>query len=256
MMGWKYAGSAGCGVVVGALLVLVVGFTDGNTPVAREGTRSKLFGDVVTLIEPIDDRHSVRGMLLSKANGSLPFIALYENADGKVDRLALVNGQHGALALCELSDTRITSVIVYGNPTEKVTTSPIFMFDAAEKPGFWTKVRYGPSAMVTEKGKAIVYRPRGEIQEDLDFDGQFDGKKLYDANFRILSESILVDGSWLEIFKMDKDGHTLKEGAYGVDAWKAYVIQGDRTTHYRFESGIGWKVDTSISDGTNPGNSK
>ncbi len=91
----------------------------------------------------------------------------------------------------------------------------------------------------------------GEAYEDLDFDGQFDAKRVYNAKSEIIAQAIYLDGTWKEILRINDDGLFLKIGKYYADDGTAFSTEGEQRTHYVFKSGAGWKVERTdrASDG-------
>ena len=89
--------------------------------------------------------------------------------------------------------------------------------------GFEHSFTYGPYNLPSEKIYAgdIGYR-------DLDFDGQFDVKDVFNDDGTIQRASILIDGVWVELFEFNEASST------------ATVRQKEKMLGYIFRQNIGW----------------
>ena len=113
-------------------------------------------------------------------------------------------------------------------------------------PGIWKKAFYMPNCKkIIKNGELISYAPNGELYEDIEFDGQFDAKCIMNEKNEILSESIYIDGKWLEVNNSGSNGQKRKIGYYDIASMEAFTLEGNEKVYFDFEFGKGWKKRSS-----------
>lgn len=203
-----------------------------------EVAKSFAFGNATIAVGDIEHPEARRAMVISR-NG-IPFLMLYENHTGEIDKFAVVNQEHGVIALAELQANGISVFGVHGNPVDGHSSTPVLLMTASDSPGIWDGVTY---AATKPRGNQDYYPMSGEVYDDIDFDGQFDAKRIYNESSEIISMSIYVEGTWKEICRVNESGLFLKVGKYYPKQREAFSTEVEARTHYRFYPGAGWKVD-------------
>jgi hypothetical protein len=198
----------------------------------------RAFGDLdVELMDP--ESPETRKVMLILRKGA-PFLLISENQSGEIDGFEVLNGKHGEIARGTVDSNGISLFGVFGNSLNGQERTPLLVFGASKTPGQWRDVTYG--ARKPPKGKDY-YPLVGETYEDLDFDGQFDAKRVYNSKSEMVAQAIYLDGLWKEILRVNDDGVFLKIGKYYSDSGTAFFVEGEQRTHYRFVSGVGWAVE-------------
>jgi hypothetical protein len=225
-------------VCILSVSAFLAGASDHRADRFEDGTQKAItFGDVAVNTAALDHPDARRVMSISR-NG-IPFLMLYENHSGETDRFAIVNGRHGVLALGELAVEGIAAFAVHGNSIEGRPETPVLLLEASQAPGQWDTVTYA----ATKPRQGTDYYPmRGETYDDIDFDGQFDAKRVYNKKHEIVSMSIYLDGACKEICRVNDAGLFLKVGKYYPKQCDAFYTEGELRTHYRFQRGVGWKI--------------
>ncbi len=228
------------GFAAGVVLMLVSGTIKEGAEARKEILQRNTFGDLRIFTEPFTGRSDTKEvMVISK--GDVPVVFLYNNDSNEVDRLAITSGKHGIMALTRLTKSGISEFVLLGNEVHDGLRMPVFTMDVSDKPGVWDKVRYTPTvAGVYDKGKLVSYRVVGEVYHDIDFDGQFDAKSIYDEKSVVCSESIFVDEQWLELGYREPDGRWKREGLFEADKLRAYTVEGKEKVYFDFVWGKGW----------------
>jgi hypothetical protein len=245
---WKYragwnAGFAVAGFVAGIGLMLALGFAKDPNESEKEILPKNTFSDLRITVMPLKQKDINAAMTIYK--GDTPIIIIYRNDSNEVDRFGIANGRHGILALGGLAKSGISKFGVYGNEVHGGRRTPVLTMVASDKPGVWYKVRYAPTFIpVYDGGKLTRYRTVGELYTDLDFDGQFDAKEIWNDKSVIVSESILIKGEWRELGRMDSNGRFSKRaGAYDPNDLSAFTedVDGGNKTYFDFVPGKGWR---------------
>ena len=86
------------------------------------------------------------------------------------------------------------------------------------------------------------YRAVGEVYHDLDFDGQFDAKEIWDDKSVVISQSIFIKGEWRELGRLDGSGQFNKRaGGFDPENLRhTQEIDGGKKTYFDFVAGKGW----------------
>jgi hypothetical protein len=207
----------------------------------EETTQIGAFADIK--IEAIDvNEPTARRVIYLSKNGTT-VLELYENPSGAVNRFAVVNGRHGNVGLGELDDAGVSHFSVFGNRLRGQERTAVLFLDASNKtPGQWEPVWYAPTTRREREGKTY-YNITGEVYDDLDFNGQFDAKRVYNSERQLVGMSLYVYSQWQEILRVNADGLFLQVGKYYRDKGTAFSSQGEQRTHYRFEPGVGWQIE-------------
>jgi len=226
------------GLVTGFVLTLVLGFADSPTGAHRE-TPQSTYGDLRIITVPLDRDDARDSMVIYK--GDVPIIHLFRTDSNEVNLFGINNSVHGKLALGCLTKAGISEFTLFGNKVREGMQMPVFTMNASDKPGVWNKVRYTPTvAGIYDKGKLVSYRVVGEVYHDIDFDGQFDAKSIYDEKLVVCSESIFIDGQWLELGYREPNGRWKREGFFEADKSRAYTMDGAKKVYFDFVWGKGW----------------
>jgi len=77
------------------------------------------------------------------------------------------------------------------NLVKNTTNEPIFSMEPLKTAGKWGKATYS-------RGKGTGH-PVGDVFMDLDFDGRFDFKMIFDDKGKVVSRSIYLDEAWQEV---------------------------------------------------------
>jgi hypothetical protein len=237
------AGFAVIGFFAGIVLILALGSAKNRREDKKEALPKNTFGDLRITTELPARNDSKKAMTIYK--GDTPIILIFTNDSNEVDRFAITNGTRGLLALGRLGESRISQFAVYGNEVHGGRRMPVLTMVPSDKPGVWHKVRYAPASRpVYDEGKLTSYRAVGELYEDLDFDGQFDAKQIWDDQSVVVSESIFVNGQWKELGRVDsKERPNQRVGAYDPNSLSAYTrdVGGGKQTDFDFVWGKGWQ---------------
>ncbi len=236
----RSAGLVLAGFTVGLALMLLFGCARNGGEARKEILHRNTFGDLQITAEPFTGRSDAKDvMLISK--GDVPILILYNSDSNEVDRFAVANGTDDIVALGRLTKSGISEFVLYGNEVHEGLRMPVFTMDASDKPGVWDEVRYTATAhAVYDQGKCVSYRVVGEVYYDIDFDGQFDAKDIRDKESEVFSESIFIDGQWLELVHREPDGQWRRKGLFEADKSRAYTIEGDDKVYFDFVWGRGW----------------
>jgi hypothetical protein len=181
---------------------------------------------------------------LAIAQGEYPLVYLIIDESGKLTGVALADGEKGHSVMMRLNqDGRIRDIGVFGNKVHDGVRMPVFTFDASDTPGVWHKTMYMPAVKaVKEGGKVVNYKAIGELYEDIDFDGSFDAKRLYDEESEIIAYWIYIGGQWLELGRrVSGDAPWDKLGYYDSAERTAVQAINNKKYNYHFEIGKGWK---------------
>jgi hypothetical protein len=238
----RKAGFALTGFVAGITLMLALGAAKDRDKNEKEILPKNTFGDLRIVTEPVQRSDTKAVMTVYK--GDTPIVLIFMNDANEVDRFGVVNGKHGMLALGRLGKSSISEFAVYGNDVHDGGRTPALSMVASDKPGVWHKVRYAPRVPVFAAGTLISFRSVGEEYDDLDFDGQFDLKSIYDDKSAIISQSILLKGEWRELGRLDSNGRFIKRrGCFDLNDHSAYSDDLDtgKTTYFDFVWGKGWQ---------------
>jgi hypothetical protein len=232
-----------CSFLLGAMLVFTLAFDDKEDEMDSGQLKGGVYGDIrVDIIDDLDipdHPEFVEALMISKDN--YPFIFLCKDSSGKIHSFMITDGEN-KLALCLFDEGKISEFGIYGNEVHDNKRMPVFAFNASDKPGVWHKVKYIPTVKaIVENGKVKSYATTGELYEDIDFDGQFDAKRIFNKESKIVYGYIFVDGKWLKIDNRDSGEKLQKVGYYSVDRLEAVTFDGREKVYYDFEFGKGWK---------------
>lgn len=252
----KNVGFAVTGLAAGVVLSLTLGSVESRSRAYKELVQTGRFGDLRIVTTALDGNEAKESMIILK--GDIPIIHFYRNDSNQVDRFALTNGAHGTVALARLIASGISEFVLHGNEVHDGLRMPVFTMDASDEPGVWHKVMYTPSVVgVYDKDKLVSYRVVGEVYYDIDFDGQFDTKSVYDRESNVVSESIFIEGKWVELAHRDADGQRRRLGRCETEDLRAYTIEGEKKVYFDFVWGKGWHERSQAKtrdgkDGTKP----
>lgn len=235
------------GFILGISLMLVMGVDEAITNHKKTVSDNEktilepgVFGDIRISISKIEDVEAKDVLTVFK--GEYPFFLVYKNPNGEVFGFALADGNEGILALSNFNKGRIADFVVYGNKVHDNKRMPVFFLEASETHGVWHKVRYSSTSRAIRDGdKVMTYKIIGEVYIDIDFDGEFDARQLWDKDSKIVSESIFVNGRWLELSKRTSNGDFTKLGHIEIEKSEAFTVKDNKKVYYDFEFGKGWK---------------
>ncbi|MCK5473529.1 MAG: hypothetical protein KAI59_05805 [Planctomycetes bacterium] len=160
----------GIGIVATFLFGMIACYLDPDTIVVGE---PQTFGDIKIWAQKpsIVDGNKVpsglyqgshRKIWMTKDN--IPFLMISQNEAAKTAGLLLLKNEH----------------------------QPILCLDALEYPGQWGQAIYS-------SGGEEIDKPVGDVLVDIDFDGHFDFKLVFDYDGKNISRSIFIDKAWQEI---------------------------------------------------------
>jgi len=236
----KNAGFALTGFVAGITLMLALGFAKDPNEGEKEILPKNAFGDLRIVTVPLDRSDTKDAMLIYK--GDVPIIHIYRNDANEVHRFALSNGEKNVLAFGNLVKSGISEFVVYGNEVHSGRRTPVLYLKSSDKPGVWRPTTYIPSVVPVydEKGTLVRWRMIGEAYFDLDFDGQFDAKLIWNDKSVVVSGSIFIKGQWREIGTLDGKERI---GAFDPETLSADTRErgSKKTTYFDFVWGKGWQ---------------
>jgi hypothetical protein len=205
----------------------------------EERTQIGTFGDIKIETADLNEPDKRRVMVLSKNQS--PFLLIFENPSGLVEEFGVMNGRYGNVAHAQMNSQGISGFGVFGNSVNgRERMGVLFMKASTKTPGRWQSVKYAPT---TEPGKEGYYRVTGEVYDDIDFNGPFDAKRVYNSESELVSMSLHLYGQWQEILRINADSLFLKVGKCYPDKGTAFSTQGEQRTHYRFQPGAGWQIE-------------
>ena len=160
----------GIGIVATFLFGMIACYLDPDTIVVGE---PQTFGDIKIWAQKpsIVDGNKVpsglyqgshRKIWMTKDN--IPFLMISQNEAAKTAGLLLLKNEH----------------------------QPILCLDALEYPGQWGQAIYS-------SGGEEIDKPVGDVLVDIDFDGHFDFKLVFDYDGKNISRSIFIDKAWHEV---------------------------------------------------------
>jgi hypothetical protein len=197
-------------VVVGGVTIRLMDIDEPNTPEAKSA--------------------------LGVIQGEVPFLFIYLNGDGEV--ISYAGGAPGHKAVHALVGREgLASLMVYGSGG-----TPVIFADPSEEGPGWNSIRYVETTRESgEDGRLVRYRPVGEMYVDLDGDGQFDFKDVYDDQSARLSQWILIRSNWecLGVFDPPRDWR--EPGYCSTSERTAIQVRDGKERQLRFEPGLGWR---------------
>jgi hypothetical protein len=194
------------------------------------------FNDVNVLEKPIKFDQALN---ISKGNSD--FIQLFKDPSGKVFSF-LIRDSGDIFVMSHFDKDRISDFSVYGNKVHDNKRMPVFYIKASEKKSIWQSAMYTPSfKKIIKNGMHISYSLNGESYEDIDFNGQFDVKQIWNEKGEIISDSIFLEGKWIELGNTYSDEKLRKKGYYSFTKSEAKTLSGKDVIYYDFEYGKGWK---------------
>ena len=236
----KNAGVAVAGFVAGITLMLALGFAKDPNKGEKEILPKNVFGDVQIVTVPLDRSYAKDAMVICK--GDVAIFTLLRNDANEVDRFGLTHGENNVLAFGNLAKSGISEFVVYGNKVHDSPRAPVLFVKSSDKPGVWRPAMYAPTvaAVYDEKGTLVRWRVIGEAYFDLDFDGQFDAKLIWNDKSVVVSGSIFIKGQWRELGTTDGRERI---GAFDPETQTADTRErgSKKTTHFDFVWGKGWQ---------------
>jgi hypothetical protein len=175
------------GVLLSAIVLILLGtYCNYMDPYTIMRGHPKIFGDLkIRTVEENDDKEINCYLVMLKDDKQ--FFYAQKNKENKVTDVAIV-GANNSIRLS---------------------------IKSSEETGGWKTAIYGCTKGYT----------KGEQYVDIDFDGQFDAKNIFDNQGELLSKWIYSDGIWQKVDYLD-DG-------------KAILGQ----TRYVFDANSGWRED-------------
>ena len=238
-----------CSFLLGAMLVFLFAFKQGQVIEEYNSKSNKIIrlGDVSILVADSNIPDAYKDtieevFIFSKDN--YPFFSLLKDFSGKIKYFSIADGRNHQLVMANFEDGRISKFALYGNEVHDNRRMPILTFSASEKKGVWDNVQYFPTVnAVYENGNISYYAIKGEMYYDIDFDGQFDVKSIFNEEDEmvIISQSIYIDEKWFEVNNSGSNGQTRIIGYYDAKKMEAATIFDNKKMYFDFEFGKGWK---------------
>ncbi|MCP4256385.1 MAG: hypothetical protein GY774_02530 [Planctomycetes bacterium] len=233
--------------LMGAMLALTIASKENKDIIDlaqirdNEVTYADLNIDIVSDFNHPDHPDIIEALCIRK--NDYPFIFMGKDSSNKIVSWGITDGKEGLIALSQFDKDRISQFSIYGNQVHDENRMPVFSFKASDKPGVWQKVQYMPlSKTIVENGKLSHYEPIGELYNDLDFDGQFDAKRVLNEESEIVFFYIFINGKWLLLDNKGLKEKRTKIGYYNPDKLEAVTFDGKYKINYEFEIGKGWKM--------------
>jgi hypothetical protein len=156
------------GIVISFIVLIIAFIADTHAGKTVPLSTPRFFGDIKIWVEKApanqEENYDVSEvMYLAKAGK--PFLMVDMNKDGKVVSLSLLEGE-----------------------------AMRFTIKASDKPGKWENGIYGGGGYGYTTGEGYV---------DINFDGHFDIKNIFDDTGRKVSRSIYVNGVWQQVDRCD-----------------------------------------------------
>lgn len=143
--------------------------------------------------------------------GNVEVHAFFLGGDDDPEKECLVLQKEGKIFLwaARTIGGEVTEACLTNGPKQILLT-----LKSSSEPGEWVSAQYGRRRNGTMRGK--IYR-------DIDFDGRFDARLVYDKHGRLISKEIDRNGMWFTVNRLQE-----REANAGADV-------------YRFQSGLGWR---------------
>lgn len=236
----KKAAFALTGFVAGITLMLALGSAKDREENEKEILPKNVFGDLRITTRPakIDNINGVMAIY----KGDRPIIYLYRNDANEVGGYGLTNGQDDILAVGQLSKTGISDFLLYGNKVHDAQRTVVLVMQASDKPGVWRQVSYGLTVPDDNRHRFV-----GDVYVDLDVDGRFDAKDVFNDKSAVISQSIFINGEWRELGRLDSNGQFTKRvkrvGSFDDKNLTAFTREVDsrKKTYFDFVWGKGWQ---------------
>jgi hypothetical protein len=225
------------GFVAGITLMLALGSAKDREENEKEILPKNMFGDLRIVMEPLEQKDIHGAMAIYK--GDRPIIYLFRNDANEVGGYGLTNGKDDILAVGQLSKAGISNFLLYGNKVHDAQRTVVLVMQGADKPGVWRQVSYGVTVPDDNRHRFI-----GDVYVDLDCDGRFDAKEVFDDKSAVVSQSIFVNGEWRELGRLDSNGEfTKRRGTFNEKDLTAYTqgVDGGKKIHFDFVPGKGWQ---------------
>jgi len=224
-------GLVGCSFLVGVVFTLTMGLTEKQNKHEKELIKPGTFGNIrafITDLEYTDANKALEGLTICE--GDYPFIVILKEPSGEISGFKIVDGMESKSELIRIDfeKGRMSELFLLGNGG-----IPVFTVEASEKPGTWRDAMYTPCVSIKKTiGTWTDYMPVGDVYKDLDFNGRFDVKTVYDDKGEIIDQYLFVNEEWqkLNYLSLDK----LEGGA----------IINSKRIYYDFEWAKGWKKRT------------
>jgi len=195
-------GLVGCSFLFGVVFMLTMGLTKKDKP-EKELIKPGVFGDIHVFIKDLEYPDiNKRVEVLTICKGEYPFILIPKEPTGDISGIRIVDGMaERELIRIYFEKGRMSEIFLVGNEGQ-----PVFTVDASKKAGVWHKANYMPCVKIDKPfGTWVDYMPVGEYYEDIDFDGHFDAKLVYNEKGEIVSFHIFIKGQWREVCKYSFD---------------------------------------------------
>lgn len=233
----RKAASALTGFVAGITLMLALASAKDREESQKEILPKDVFGDLRIAVAPTK-LEGVNGAI-AIYKGDRPIIYLYRNEANEIGGYGLTNGQDDILAVGQLSKGGVSNFVLYGNKVHDAQRTVVLVLQASDKPGIWRQVNYGLTVPDGNRHRFV-----GDVYVDLDVDGRFDGKQVFDDKSAIVSESIFINREWRELGRLDSKGQfTKRKGSFKEKDLTAFTEDMDsgKKTYFDFVPGQGWQ---------------
>ncbi len=193
--------------------MLVLGVAKSTDKNKREILPKNVFGDLRIITEPMDLGELKESMVIYK--GDIPLIYLFRNDANEVSGFGITCGNDGMPGWAQLAKSGISDFVVYGNKIHAESRTAVLVLTASDKPGVRRHLGYGLSVPKYDDNKVPghripSYRIVGDVYRDLDFDGRFDAKEVFNDKSVVVSESIFVNGEWRELGRLDSNSQFIE----------------------------------------------
>lgn len=225
------------GFVSGCILMLAVGLAQKHDEGEKEILPGNVFRDLRITCVPLEEDDIRGAMAIYK--GDRPIIYLYRNDANEVGGYGLTNGQDDILAVGQFSKAGISNFVLYGNKVRDAQRTVVLVMQASDKPGVWRLASYGLTVPDDNRHRFV-----GDVYVDLDCDGRFDGKQVFNDKSAIVSESISMNGEWRELGRLDSNGQFAKtKGSFDEKDLTAFTEDMDsgKKSYFDFVPGQGWQ---------------
>jgi hypothetical protein len=225
------------GFVAGITLMLALGLAKDRQENEREILPKNVFGDLRIATMPVRRNEFNGQMVLYK--GDRPIIYLFRNDANEVGAYCLTHGEDDILAAGWLSKSGLSYFSLYGNKVHDAQRTMILIMQASDKPGVWRFAGYGLTIPGDDRERFV-----GDVYVDLDVDGRFDGKQVFNDKSAVVSDSIFINGEWRELGHLDSKGQFVKrKGSFNKKDLTAFIEDMDsgKKTYFDFVPGQGWR---------------
>jgi len=159
------------GIVIGFAIVLLIGAIGSYVHPVTSLTWPKKFGDIkIFSHKPLAVEGTIAqdiDEMLVMAKNNTPFLVIFKNKAGKITRLDLLNDKE----------------------------RPVFSIEPLGAPDKWGKAAY--------RGYNEAGELAGDDFEDINFDGHFDIRHIFDDTGKKVSRYIYIDQDWKKVDRCD-----------------------------------------------------